>query len=347
MIVEPTPTNPRSPVRRALRLAGLVLPVVLLAGVVAAGLLGPRPADLPPLDSDPPLEAAASNPMAAADASSSPTPVPAPSGPGPGFPAVAADLSVLSIVEAQGAMAHSPGRPIAVAGYLDRVRTADGCPASAGDARGLLSPLCERSALLVVASGDAANTGAHLHLRILPGVRLPAAFEDAVADAPMRVVVVGRGDRTGALCGNPERGCANRLTADLVAWADGSPFDPGPVFESGPEALPPAIAHRYLDHARSLVVGPSGTVLMSALVRPRTVAAIDPDAGAALAAGPTPRGLVWYVRGLATTYGPGRFPVGDYPPRMLWVVLDGTTGEPLATGLLTPSDDVAASDARG
>ena len=35
MIIEPIPTNPRSPARRALHLAGLGLPGVLLAGVAA------------------------------------------------------------------------------------------------------------------------------------------------------------------------------------------------------------------------------------------------------------------------------------------------------------------------
>src|SRR3990172_13040852 len=42
MIVEPVPTNPRSPVRRGVRLAGVTLPLVLLVGVVAVGSLGPK-----------------------------------------------------------------------------------------------------------------------------------------------------------------------------------------------------------------------------------------------------------------------------------------------------------------
>ena len=51
MIIEPTPTNPRSPLRRGLRVAGLVLPVVLLGAVIGAGLLGPRPEPPPPAPS--------------------------------------------------------------------------------------------------------------------------------------------------------------------------------------------------------------------------------------------------------------------------------------------------------
>ena len=42
MIVEPAPTNPRSPARRTLRLVGVAVPVVLLVGIVAAGALGPQ-----------------------------------------------------------------------------------------------------------------------------------------------------------------------------------------------------------------------------------------------------------------------------------------------------------------
>ncbi len=53
MIVPPESTNPRGPVRRALRMAALVLPVVLLGGVVVAGIAGPRPEGVPPLPSQP------------------------------------------------------------------------------------------------------------------------------------------------------------------------------------------------------------------------------------------------------------------------------------------------------
>ena len=345
MIVEPTPTNPRSPVLRALRLAGIVLPVVLFAGVLGAGLLGPKPEPIAPDASPSPVIADASLLPAVPDPSAAPAAVIPPSGPGPGFPTVAAGLNVLSVPEAQKALATGDGHPLAVAGYLDGLRTADDCLAAASDTRGLLSPLCERRARLVVASAGVANPAAHLHVRIPPGVRLPAAFEDATPDAPMQVVIVGRGEVPGAPCWVATRGCGEQMTADLVAWADGGPFDPGPVFDAGLEVPPPEIAYRHLDEARSLVIGPSGTILISAVVRPATVAAIDPDAGAALAARREPEGLVWYVRGLETAYGPGRYPVGDYPPRILWALLDETTGDPLAIGVLTPLDDTATSPA--
>jgi hypothetical protein len=345
MIVEPTPTNPRSPMRRALRLVGIVLPVVLFAGFLGAGLLGPKPEPVAPDASLSPVIADASLVPAVPDPSAAPAAVILPSGPGPGFPTVAAGLNVLSVPEAQTALATGQGHPLAVAGYLDGLRTADACPASAGDTRGLLSPLCERRVRLVVASAGATNPGAHLHVRMPPGVRLPAAFEDATPDAPMQVVIVGRGEVPGAPCWVAARGCGEQMTADLVAWADGGPFNPGPVFDAGLEVPPPAIGYRHLHEALSLVAGPSGTILISAVVRPATVAAIDPDAGAALAAKREPEGLVWYVRGLVTDYGPGRYPVGDYPPRIQWALVDETTGDPLATGVLTPLDDTETSPA--
>jgi hypothetical protein len=330
-----------------MRLAGLVLPVAVFAGILTAGLAGPRPEPVRPDASPGQVAPDASRGTVTPVPSAAPVAVVPPGGPGRGFPAVAADLSVLSVAEAQDALAAGDGRPLAVAGSLQDLQTAGECALAGGDPRGPLSPLCERRARLVVAGVDAANPGAHLHLRIPPGVRLPAAFEDATPDEPIRVVIVGRGAGPDAPCTVALRGCGEHMTADLVAWADGDPFDPGTVFDAGLGVAPPKTASLHLDDARRLVVGPSGTILISAVVRPRTVAAIDPDAAAALAGRPVPQGLVLYVRGLATAYGPGRYPVGDYPPRVLWVLLDETTGAPLATGLLTPPDGTAASDASG
>jgi hypothetical protein len=169
-------------------------------------------------------------------------------------------------------------------------------------------------------------------VRIPPGVRLPPAFEDADPDDPMAVVIVGRAEDPGASCTTRTRGCGERLVADLVSWADGAPFDPGPVFDAGLEVPLASVAYRRYDEARTLAVGWSGTILVAAVVRPRTVAEIDPTAAAAMAAGPTPRELVWYVRALETGYHPTRYPLGYAPPRLSWAVLDETTGATLARG---------------
>ena len=328
MIIEPTPPSPRSPLRRALRVAGLVLPVVLLGAVIGGGLLGPRPAS--------PAQEASPVATQLADGPGIPVQTTPPrqirSGPLPSFPTVTADLEVLSVPAAQPRLSGASGLPIAVAGYLSDVSGPAECAAAAGDTRRLLSPLCERVARLITADRDGADPGAHLHVRIPPGVRLPPAFEDASPDDPMPVVIVGRAEDPGAACTTSARGCGERLVADLVSWADGAPFDPGPVFDAGLELPPPSVAYRRLDEAEALAAGSSGTILVAAVVRPRTVAEIDPAAAAAMAAGPRPRELVWYARALVTASDPTRLALGDAAPRLSWVVLDESTGATLARG---------------
>lgn len=324
MIVQPASTNPRGPVRRALRVIGLTVPPLLLVIVVGAGLAGPK--------SEPALPEASQ--LAVAPSLPAPT-APSPrlaAAPIPAFPTVAADLEVQSVMGARPRLSSATGRPIAVAGYLSDVRAQAECTAATGDTRRLLSPLCERTARLLTADAGTANPEAHLHVRFPPGVRLPPAFEDAGPENPMPVVIVGRSEDPGASCTTSTRGCGERLVADLVSWADGAPFDPGPVFDAGLEVPIAAVAYRRLDEAKTLATGWSGTVLVAAIVRPRTVAEIDPAAAAAMAAGPTPRELVWYVRALETGYDPTRYPLGYAPPRLSWAVIDETTGATLARG---------------
>jgi hypothetical protein len=324
MIVQPTPTNPRSPFRRALRVIGLTVPPLLLVIVVGAGLAGPKP------------EPAVPDASQLAVAPSLPAPIaPSPQraeAPLPVFPTVAADLEVYSVTAAKPRLGAATGRPIAVAGYLSDVSGPAECTAAEGDTRRLLSPLCERDARLIVADRDAKDARAHLHVRVPPGVRLPPAFEDTDPEDPMPVVIVGRSEDPGARCTTSTRGCGERLVADLVSWADGAPFEPGPVFDAGLEVPLASVAYRRLDEARTLATGWSGTVLVAAIVRPRTVAEIDPAAAAAMAAGPRARELVWYVRALETGYDPTRYPLGYAPPRLSWAVIDETTGATLARG---------------
>ena len=104
------------------------------------------------------------------------------------------------------------------------------------------------------------------------------------------------------------------------------------MFDAGLEVPLASVAYRRLDEARTLATGWSGTVLVAAIVRPRTVAEIDPAAAAAMAAGPRPKELVWYVRALETGYDPTRYPLGYAPPRLSWAVIDETTGATLARG---------------
>jgi hypothetical protein len=334
MIVEPAPTTPRGPLRRALRVAGVVAPLVLLGSIVGLGVLGPKQEPARPTPSGA-VDAASPGASSASPARAVASPG-VPDGPAPAFPTVAADLAVRSVAAAQARLARADGRPIAVAGWLEDMRAPDACPGATGDTRGTLSPLCERHARLVVAGPGAADPGAHLHVSFPPGVRLPPALEDRAPNAPMAVVIAGRAAVPAAACTATGRGCAEQLTADRVMWADGAPFDPGPVFDAGLEVPPPEIALRRLPVAETLATGWSGTILVAAVVRRATVEAIDPVAAAAMAAGPA-TGLVWYVRGLETAYDPVNHPLGRAPPRLSWAVVDEETGATLARGADDPA----------
>jgi hypothetical protein len=344
MIVQPASTNPRGPVRRGLRVLGLAVPVALLVAVIAAGLAGPK-VEPPPGGRSPSPEASVET------AAREPRPVP--SGirlmPPSVFPAVVADLAVWSVPDAQPELAAATGRPLAIAGWLTRIATDPDCSTGEGDTRQLLSPLCERTARLVVADPDTTGAFAHLHVRVPPGVRLPPPFEwpGAQHADPVPVVLVGRAAVPDDDCVGSTRGCRETFIADRVAWAAGEPFDPGTIFDAGLEVPLAKVAYRRRDLAESLAAGASGTVLVSAAVRPRTVSAIDPEAAAALANAPEPEGLVWYVRALQTNYAPGRFPPGDHPARLIWVLVDEMTGAPLATGISGQSAVIATSPDRG
>jgi hypothetical protein len=347
MIVQPASTNPRGPVRRGLRALGLAMPVVLLAAVVVAGLSGPR-TEAPTAAGSPEPEPPAA--IASTAVPASPVPAsPVPDGPPVAFPGVTANLAVRSVTEAHLELAAATGNPLAVAGWLTSLRMDVACATAAGDPRGALSPLCERTARLLGADPTASSASAHLHLRFPPGVRLPPSLEwpGAQQVLPVPVVLVGRSEDPASDCVGSTRGCAEWFIVDRVTWASGEAFDPGPIFDTGLEAPPTASAYRYRDDAEGLVTGWSGTVLVSAVVHPGTVAALDPDAGAALARLPVPDGLVWYVRGLETTYGPARYPPGDYPARVRWVVVDETTGNPLATGITGEATAAVEEDPGG
>jgi hypothetical protein len=335
MIVQPTSTNPRGRLRRVLRAAGFIVPPVLLLLIVGAGVVGPRPESTPP-----PASPSATDPVTVATAA--PDTLAVVPDTLAGFPDAGAGLAVRSIAEAEPLLARADGAPIAVAGWLGTLQADPACTTATGDTRGILSPLCERRMRLE--PGPAASAAAaHLHVRVPPGVRLPPPFEWPGAERadPIPVVLVGRAAQPDAACAGSSRGCGEQLELDLVTWAGDSPFQPGVIFDAGLEVPPPAIAYRRQADAEALAIGWSGTILVSAVVRPATVAAIDPEAAAVMARAPGPSGLVWYVRGLETTYGPARFPPGDYPARERWVVLDETTGTLVATGITGQSDPTA------
>ena len=129
MIIEPTPTNPRSPIRRALRLGGLVLPLVLLAVVAGAGMMGPRSGTGSPSSS------AAVPDIAGAAPSTSAPPGVDPASAAAAGPAVPSQFGDLAVRTAAAALAdpapHRPAVAVAVSGFLRLDGVGDAaCPAA-------------------------------------------------------------------------------------------------------------------------------------------------------------------------------------------------------------------------
>ena len=191
MIVQPASLGPSGKPRRVLRVVGLVVPVLLLGGVVAAGVLGPSPAPAPP--STAPVVAVAS--PAATPSLSSPQPASA----AVVFPSTIAGLDVHGVQYTLEARNRGIARGlVAVAGYLGldcdprhlrRRATRDLRPVLRADRRARRGSLVRRHAQR---SPDA--PGFHLHPQFPVGVRMPSqatnvALSPSTATPP--VVVLG------------------------------------------------------------------------------------------------------------------------------------------------------------
>ena len=338
MIIEPVPTNPRSPVRHGLQLAGVVLPIVLLVGVVALGSLGPKA--MPPTAEDATRVPEAS---AAADGAS----------PGPAFETVAVAFpeqvggvpvrTVAAILEA-----HRSDRLtgfVAVAGFL----TVQDLPAECADRYlGPFGAFCERRAVLAdspnrpfsssYGSGSGfGGIGAHFHPTVPFGVRLPPqlVYPSATGGtpSPAAVTVLGRftAEDPDACAG--VRHCDEAFVIERVAWVDGE-------YHQRTTTVDPALDVDWTDPSwrerRAAARGALGfdrTLLMTAYLRPVTLERIDPAAAVAVvaAAGETP-GAVWYVRGLERDPHSARYPSGAAPARVVWAVYDEASGTVIARG---------------
>ena len=334
MIIEPTPTNPRSRRGRAFRVLGIVVPPVLLVAVIGVGTFGQKPA--PPSPAPRPTQVA----VASAEA-------PAPSATPPerqivigdptAVPTVVADLGVRTITDALAQLAAG-GAPktVAVSGYLGLVDATGGC---VDPTVGPLGPLCDRVGVLTEQPWVSDGAGAvqafstHIHPRFPVGVRLP---DDAVRATPtarsqIHVVVVGRFESGGDACRPVGPVCGPAFEVDAVAWSEGALLRTTPVLDAGIDPEPPDWIFSQQRVAEAAALGGSGTILFEALLRPATIARVDPVAAAALAA-QTPRsGLVWYVRSLTTGANPVPFPLDELPaPFMSWVLLDNASGTVLA-----------------
>jgi hypothetical protein len=291
MIVEPTPTNPRAPFRRAMRLAGLVLPVVLLVAVIGAGALGPHPAPPPPAGSPQPSVAPAGSPPPNAQTASATT------------PAAFGDLTAIapSAVVAARASGRVLGE-VAVAGFLHVQPAGDACVTAA---LGPLGPWCERQGILAEAPWTGSGTSAqflppHLHVTIPVGVRLPEASPPAdgsVQEQPVPVLVIGRFAPGLPACDQATVPCDHGFLVDRVAWANGTRM-----------GLTPLVADRLDAGARpdpfTIAIDQEDLPLEAVLVWPRDVARLDADAALIAAREPASE-PVWYVRVVDGARGPG------------------------------------------
>jgi hypothetical protein len=322
VIIEPVPLGPPSAPRRRLRALALVVPLVLLGGVVAAGTLGPRPAP----SASPPAVAVASADATSPDPAPSTTTTTAPPSPGAlpaGVPARIAGLDVLTVGEALELRAAGLLHGVtAIGGHLG-VREQPVCSGTFCDRTGILaeSPF--------TAATEFGEIGPHLHPQLPTGVALPSSADIAEAEparagaaAPAAVVIARFDDERARRCLPAGRHCGQELVVERVAWVDGESYPA--ILAIDPAVTPVRSSHQLRSAARAAErgLGIGATPLMTVLVRPGTIAYIDPLMAPFLPdLGPGP---VWYVRGLRQEPGAGT--IG-------WVVAE-EDGSLLLSGLL-------------
>ncbi|MDQ1324046.1 MAG: hypothetical protein QG587_1382 [Chloroflexota bacterium] len=317
MIIEPTPTNPRSPLRRGLRAAGLVLPVVLLGAVIGAGVLGPQPEPTTP----PASPIAALPTPRATNPTATPEPAIVTNADDPVPPEEFGGLPVADIGRVLETRAGSPpGTVVAIRGFL-RVdgAAAGGC---ADEPPGSLGPWCERLGILAAQPPTSRSSSTcriashrhlspHLHLSIPAGVRLPQAVDAAgqvSVDDGAQVLVIGRFAPAAATCVRAPWGCGETFVVERFAWVDGVRVGPTPLIA---DALQTGTRHVS---PFGMVLGAGDLPLAAVLSWPDDIARLDPDA-AALAEAGRPGEPVWYVRVLEGSAAPG----GERPVR--WMLL--------------------------
>lgn len=325
MIVEPVPTDSRSPIRRGLRVAGIALPLVLLAGVVAAGALGPKPDAVPPRESRSALpEDAATEPRAATLAAPIRRRQPA------AFPAEIAGLPVRSVVDTLSSRDRDrPGGIVAVGGYLSLGALPWTCldayldpPVTRCIGRTLMQDWFETWGQL---GPGPAGIGTDLLPRFRPGTRgpIPTAGGGGPRSAPVPVVLLGSFDRAET----------DDFVVERVAWVAGDDWDVTLTIDPALEVEPniPEVQASVREATARLGGGP--LVTATAVVRPEALATIDPDAAAAIPSIPAARRLrpVTYVRGLLIEPA-GTAATAEGSATVTWIVLDSITGEVLAGG---------------
>ena len=320
MIVEPVPTNPRSPTRRLLRVLGLTAPVLLLVGVVAVGAFGPPPT-APPSDT----------PSLADVAGPTPSPALVVDGEPVAFPDAWIGLRVRGIADTRAEQAAGRAQGIvAVAGFL----TYGSLPWTCTDAYLEVDrSACDGRATLADSPGSGAP---HLHPDFLPGTRAPAP-DDAPGSPrhePIPVVVLGRfPDPADAACSPDAGGCGEAFDVERVVWVAGAPWGPiltvDPAMQIDPNV--PEIARTV--KAAEDTLGPGTLALAVSVVLPDSLGVLSPNAASALPLIPLEHRLrpVTYLRGLVFQFDASQ-PLFGRDPTIGWVVIDSITGELLAGG---------------
>jgi hypothetical protein len=338
MIVEPTPTNPPSPGRSALRMAGLVLPLALLAGIVAAGVLGQPGATGPPI-AESSGSPAGTSPTARVSPGPSGSTSPAGIADAPNFPTTVEKMRVGTVESTLATWLSGDGsRIVAVSGYLRVNGPGDGCDI----APGIPGASCARAAVLAELPGTGSGTGAigsggfgpHIHAVVPPGVVVPGDVGNQPVDGSTfsPVVIIGRFGATNAGCAGDMAGCVHPFVIEQVAWAGGAPVKLAAGIEKGLSVRrsEPMVARQRA--TASAALGPTTALLRVLLLRPSALAAVDPDAAAAIS---TRRiaGAIWYVRALDVHLDPIPGPFnGIRHPTIRWAVIDRRTGARLAGG---------------
>jgi hypothetical protein len=234
---------------------------------------------------------------------------------------------------------------VAVAGWYV-ARPALGCPGSSTvdlpdlavelDVDADICSFWDRSGLLVATPNPAGSVnvgGANDHpyalqatpavsVTLTPGVVVPSRVSDTSA-GPAHVILIGQ--LVEIRQGNDEAISGRQLVVDRVVWADG--VGRAPTTSVLPKLLgeDPLLSSSTRDDLASSSFGPTAAMLMETLVDPRTLAAVDPDAAAVVAARSPESQRIWYRRAL------GLDPAHAVPR---WIAIDDATGDVIASGFV-------------
>jgi hypothetical protein len=346
MIVDPVPTNPRSPVRRALRLVGLAAPLVLLVAVVAAGALGPPRAEVTPA------------PSATAEVAAATVRPPALvlNGREIDFPETWVGFRVYTVEEIADLRARGKADGIVVvSGYLSYGSLPWSCTDAYLDAD---RTRCEGRAFLTdtrvlpATGGDqglggtgGAAIGPHLHPVFPPATRGPTPDDKpgSPRNEPIPVLLLGEFPAAGSCVDG--RDCDETLIVERVVWVAGAPWAPILTVDPAMDVEPDIPEVRKTVAAAEASLGRGALSLATSVLRPGLLPIVDPAAAAALPPIPEAHLLrpVTYARALLFQFDSSQ-PLYGRNPAIGWVILDSLTDTVLARSG-PPSEPIGTPDA--